>query len=204
MYDPPCSFVKHLQNFSDISLDCQLTAEDACMCNCRHLGEPYTLLLKICQSLGSRYAPARHMWLFQSMPCWCCRACNVAVSEHAMLLRQSMQCCCFSACNVAVSGHTMWLFLSVSCCCFTACLSGNGDCRRTLDSPDFQLLVHFDELCPCGSRVQRASCCYSTCEAGQGGVLWPQFHCCGCDNAVDTFINPNVCCLNCVRGLLLY
>ncbi|DBA73362.1 TPA: hypothetical protein ACH3X1_011407 [Trebouxia sp. C0004] len=65
--------------------------------------------------------------------------------------------------------------------------------ERTLDSPDFQLLVHFDELCPCGSSTQRASCCYSTCEADQGGVLWPQFHCCGCDNAADTFVNPNGC-----------
>ncbi len=88
----------------------------------------------------------------------------------------------------------LWLSQSIPCCC----LSGCGDCRRTLDSPDFQLLVHFDELCPCGSSTRRASCCYSTCEADQGGVLWPQFHCCGCDNAADTFVNPNVCCIICV------
>ncbi|DBA69980.1 TPA: hypothetical protein ACH3X2_012333 [Trebouxia sp. C0005] len=65
--------------------------------------------------------------------------------------------------------------------------------ERTLDSADFQLLVHFDEVCPCGSSMPRAKCCYSTCEADQGGVLWPQFHCCGCDNAADTFVNPNGC-----------
>lgn len=67
-------------------------------------------------------------------------------------------------------------------------------CRRTLDSADFQLLVHFDEPCTCGSQVRRASCCFSTSESGEGGVLWPQFHCCQCDNAADAFTNPNVGC----------
>ena len=63
-------------------------------------------------------------------------------------------------------------------------------CRRTLDSPDFQLLVRFDEDCSCGSRQQRASCCFTTCEANEGGVLWPLFHCCQCNNPFDVFMNP--------------
>ncbi|KAL3134837.1 hypothetical protein ABBQ32_007805 [Trebouxia sp. C0010 RCD-2024] len=65
--------------------------------------------------------------------------------------------------------------------------------ERTLDSPDFQLLVHFDELCTCGSGVRRANCCFQTCDSDQGGVLWPQFHCCQCDFPADAFTNPGGC-----------
>lgn len=65
-------------------------------------------------------------------------------------------------------------------------------CRRTLDSPDFQLLERFDEPCTCGSTRNRASCCFTSCYSNEGGVLWPLFHCCGCDNPFDTYSNPQV------------
>ncbi|CAL8464574.1 g4109 [Coccomyxa elongata] len=65
--------------------------------------------------------------------------------------------------------------------------------RRVLNTPDFQLLVRSEEKCDCGSGSIRAKCCYTEARPGEGGVLWPHFHLCTCDNAYDECSNPKGC-----------
>lgn len=61
-----------------------------------------------------------------------------------------------------------------------------------LNTPDFQLLVRAEETCDCASGEMRAKCCYTEARPDQGGVLWPHFHLCTCDNIYDEFDNPKV------------
>lgn len=65
-------------------------------------------------------------------------------------------------------------------------------CRRVLNTPDFQLLVRGEESCDCGSGEMRAKCCFTEARPEEGGVLWPHFHLCTCDNEYDEFDNPKV------------
>ncbi|GMH36245.1 hypothetical protein BSKO_04113 [Bryopsis sp. KO-2023] len=65
--------------------------------------------------------------------------------------------------------------------------------KRLLSSPDVQLLVNSDNPCRCGSGLTQAKCCQKHASREDGGVLWPQFHCCTCDNAYDPTTNPSGC-----------
>lgn len=63
---------------------------------------------------------------------------------------------------------------------------------QLLASPDFQLLIRMYDDCDCGSGMYRKSCCHWSAPREEGGVLWPQLHCCTCPNAADPFTNPQV------------
>eukprot|EP00873_Tetraselmis_striata_P001539 jgi/Tetstr1/421803/TSEL_012706.t1 len=65
--------------------------------------------------------------------------------------------------------------------------------QRLLASPDFQLLIRMYDDCDCGSGMYRKSCCHWSAPREEGGVLWPQLHCCTCPNAADPFTNPQGC-----------
>lgn len=64
-------------------------------------------------------------------------------------------------------------------------------CRRTLASPDFQLMVHYNDPCSCGSNDSKYRCCEWSVTHEQGGVLWPMYHLCECDNPLDKMTNPD-------------
>lgn len=65
--------------------------------------------------------------------------------------------------------------------------------RRVLESPDGQLLVRCAEPCDCGSNRARCHCCHQHAPREDGGVLWPQYHTCKCDDEYDRAFNPKGC-----------
>lgn len=64
---------------------------------------------------------------------------------------------------------------------------------RALHSPDLQLLVRWDQPCDCGSGSSRARCCHRQALPEQGGVMWPYYHLCECDDVYDSVTNPKGC-----------
>ncbi|EIE19153.1 hypothetical protein COCSUDRAFT_20093, partial [Coccomyxa subellipsoidea C-169] len=75
--------------------------------------------------------------------------------------------------------------------------------RAYRQAPNFQLLVRAEETCDCASGEMRAKCCYTEACPDQGGVLWPHFHLCTCDNIYDEFDNPKYGRLRCPYCLVL-
>ena len=68
-----------------------------------------------------------------------------------------------------------------------------------LQIPDVQLILNAKKACPCGSGVPRFACVADNCPGHwkltyeQGGVLYPHYHFCDCDNARDPISNPDGC-----------
>lgn len=62
--------------------------------------------------------------------------------------------------------------------------------RRVLASPDLQLLMHAGHKCRCRSGLRNFECCHWAAWPEQGGVLWPMYHSCPCDNARHVLTNP--------------
>lgn len=69
--------------------------------------------------------------------------------------------------------------------------------RRTLGSPDFQLLVRAEEACDCGSGLHRSMCCHTMCPPEDGGILWPHFHMCQCSDEVCPSLPLHASCSRC-------
>eukprot|EP00887_Chlorella_sp_A99_P006990 scaffold2.g6990.t1 len=65
--------------------------------------------------------------------------------------------------------------------------------RRVLDLPDVVLVINYDQPCPCGSGAVSMHCCGWKVEEDQGGVLWPMYHLCTCNNPADPLTNPEGC-----------
>ncbi|KAL4459161.1 hypothetical protein ABPG75_014026, partial [Micractinium tetrahymenae] len=66
--------------------------------------------------------------------------------------------------------------------------------RRVLESSaDVQLLLHKDDPCACGSGEKSWACCGWKVDFDHGGVLWPIYHECECDNPYDELSNPKGC-----------
>ena len=63
-------------------------------------------------------------------------------------------------------------------------------CRRTLASPDFQLLCGAYDECGCGSGLTSATCCHQ--RPADRGTLWAQFHLCDCPYPFDPLVRPEV------------
>jgi hypothetical protein len=72
--------------------------------------------------------------------------------------------------------------------------------RRVLRLPDVDLILRCrDARCPCGSG-NSIFCCYHEACPGfwgltfeQGGVLYPHYHHCTCDDPADPLTNPTGC-----------
>ncbi|KAL4854168.1 hypothetical protein ACK3TF_005019 [Chlorella vulgaris] len=67
--------------------------------------------------------------------------------------------------------------------------------KRLLQSPDVELLLNaYKKPCLlCDSRSPYWMCCGWRVDEDQGGVLWPLYHLCECDNPHDPVLNPNGC-----------
>lgn len=52
------------------------------------------------------------------------------------------------------------------------------------------LLNHREPCLECGSGEPYYKCCGWKVEEERGGVLWPMYHCCECDDAYDKDYNP--------------
>lgn len=63
--------------------------------------------------------------------------------------------------------------------------------RRLLASPDVELLLNYDRPCLlCDSKKKYYECHGWKVDPEQGGVLWPLYHLCDCDNPHDKYYNP--------------
>ncbi|GAB4813150.1 hypothetical protein N2152v2_000196 [Parachlorella kessleri] len=71
--------------------------------------------------------------------------------------------------------------------------------RRVLDSADGRLLTSCYDPCPCGRRdgggepMPHYRCHGWQVLPEEGGVLWPLYHLCECDNPADKLTNPDGC-----------
>ena len=92
--------------------------------------------------------------------------------------------------------------------------------RRVLAMPDVDLLQHAHELCPCGAVNDKTGAPYKKCQCPgdgplgecprlwratreQGGVFWPRYHLCECDNAENPLTNPDGCAYHRPEGCFL-
>lgn len=71
--------------------------------------------------------------------------------------------------------------------------------QRLISSPDVQLLLKAKTECPCGSGQEVKNCSADDCPGywqitrDEGGVFYPQYHHCNCNNEYDALTNPTGC-----------